>query len=88
MKIKVYSNYDAEVITEKEFLAKVEELAKEYDESIREFEHFLDDNYTTLELWNMTESKKAMARKSFHEKNVERATDEVENDWVETTLEI
>lgn len=82
MTIKVYANYDIEVITEKEFLEKVEELAKEYDKDTSEFEIFLDEN------WELTESEKAMARKSFHEKNVERATEDVKTDWVETTLEI
>lgn len=88
MTIKVYANYDAEVITKKEFLAKVEELAKEYDEDTGKFETFLGDNYTIMELWDITESEKTKARESFHEENIEKATEDIENDWIETILEI
>lgn len=89
MTIKVYVNYyNAEVITEKEFFAKVEELAKEFDEDEGEFEIFLDENYTTMELWNMTENEKAETTNAFHKKNVERATDDIKSEWIERTLEI
>lgn len=88
MTIEVYANYDAEVITEKEFLAKVEELAEKYNEDTAEFETFLDDNYTVIELWNMTEKGRIDIINAFQKKNIERATYEIEGEWIETTLEV
>ena len=88
MTIKVYANYYADVITEKEFLQRIEEVAKEYDENLTDFECFLDDNYTSMEIWEFGEDRKAEIIKDFHENNIERASDELEDVWHETILKI
>ena len=88
MKIKVYANREAEVITEEEFLEKIEILATEYDGGLDAFAEFLYNRYGILEIWDMTEEEKVKAKKLFHEENVEAATNDIEYDWYETILEI
>ena len=85
MEIKVYANYQAEVITEEEFLDRIRILAAEYDDNLDAFAEFLNNNnYDTLDVWDMTEEEKVKVKELFHEENVKAAAD----DWVETVLEI
>ena len=88
MEIKVYANREAQVITEEDFLEKIEILATEYDDNLDAFAEFLSNRYEILEIWDMTEEEKVKAKKLFHEENVEVATDDIECDWFETILEI
>ena len=88
MEIKVYANYQAEVITEEEFLDKVRILAESYDCNMDAFAEFLNDNYDTLDIWNMKEDEKVKVKEHFHKENVKVATDDISCDWIETVLEI
>ena len=88
MEIKVYANYLAEVITEEEFLDKVRILAESYDCNMDAFEEFLNDNYDTLDIWNMKEDEKVKVKEHFHKENVKVATCDISCDWIETILEI
>ena len=88
MTIKVYANYNAEVITEEEFLKKIETLATEYDNNLDEFREFLYNGYSCIEIWDMTEDEKINVKKLFHEKNVEIATNDISDEWFETILEV
>lgn len=88
MTIKVYANYEAKVITEKEFLAKIEKLATEYDDNLDAFENFLNDTYNMVELLEMTEEEKIKVKKFFHEINVKDASEDIREEWIETILEI
>ena len=88
MEIKVYANHEAEVITEEEFLEKIEILATEYDDNLDAFADFLSNRYTSIEIWDMTEEEKVKIKELFHEENVKVATDDISCDWIETVLEI
>ena len=88
MEIKVYANYQAEVITEEEFLDKVRILAESYDCNMDAFAEFLNDNYDTLDIWNMKEDEKVKVKEHFHKENVKVATCDISCDWIETILEI
>ena len=88
MEIKVYANYQAEVITEEEFLDKIRILAENYDCNMDAFAEFLNDNYDTLDIWNMKEDEKVKVKEHFHKENVKVATDDISCDWIETVLEI
>ena len=88
MEIKVYANYQAEVITEEEFLDKVRILAESYDCDKDAFAEFLNNNYGTLDIWNMKEDEKVKVKEHFHKENVKVATDDISYDWIETVLEI
>lgn len=88
MEIKVYANYQAEVITEEEFLDKVRILAESYDCDKDAFAEFLNNNYDTLDIWNMKEDEKVEVKERFHRENIKVATDDISCDWIETVLEI
>ena len=88
MKIKVYANYDAQVITEEEFLEKIEILATEYDGDMDAFADFLSNKYTSIEIWDMTEKEKVKVKELFHEENVKTATNDIEYNWTEAILEV
>ena len=88
MEIKVYANYQAEVITEEEFLEKIRILAESYDCNMDAFAKFLNGNYDTLDIWNMKEDEKVEVKERFHRENIKVATDDISCDWIETVLEI
>lgn len=88
MEIKVYANYQAEVITEEEFFDKIRILAESYDCDMDAFAEFLKDNYDTLDIWNMKEDEKVEVKERFHRENIKVATDDISCDWIETVLEI
>ena len=88
MEIKVYANYQAEVITEEEFFDKIRILAESYDCNMDAFAEFLNDNYDTLDIWNMKEDEKVEVKERFHRENIKVATDDISCDWIETVLEI
>ena len=87
MTIKVYANCD-KVITEKDFLKKIEELAEEYDDNLDSFDAFLYNNYTLSDVWDMTEKEKVRVKKLFHEENIKEATEDISEEWIETILDV
>ena len=87
MTVKVYANCD-KVITEKDFLKKIEELAEEYDDNLDAFEAFLYNDYTLSNIWYMTEEEKVRIKKLFHEENVKEATEDISEEWIENILEV
>ena len=52
------------------------------------FAEFLNDNYDTLDIWNMKEDEKVKVKEHFHKENVKAATYDISCDWIETVLEI
>lgn len=58
MKVKVYVNwYDREVINEKVFNEKVEEVTADYKEDKCFFDEWLDEHYSANEIWGFDEEQ-------------------------------
>jgi hypothetical protein len=86
--IKVYgkairSGY-VEVISAEKFNEKVTARAKEFYEDEEEFYEWLEDNYTTRDMWNMTGSaKKTVKEVIFKDKCLDWAYDDIGSEYEE-----
>lgn len=60
MEIRIYVNHrDRTVLNEKDFERLVADNAKEYADDGDRFSEWLDENYSTVEIFRMTEAKRA-----------------------------
>ena len=93
MEIRVYVNHDRrEVLNEKDFSRLVNETAKEYANDDDRFSEWLDENFMSAELFNMTDKRRAEVRAEWEKV----ALDDVQSDmtctyggdWVEYEIEV
>lgn len=90
MKIKVYANWGCQIVEnttdfEKRVKEQVEDLSR--DDSF--FSDWLDDNFSTAEIFNMSEQDKKSALEDFMDKCQTQAREDLEGDgWEEVEIEI
>ena len=72
-----------EVISREAFEQLVRERAEELFQDNCVFEDWLDENFTTLELWDLTDLKKAAVRGEYKTYCLNSAEGELLDDWKE-----
>lgn len=89
MMVKVYINWEEEeVLSEKEYDAKVAEKAKEIAEDMDELSEFLDDCYTTGSVYRFTPEERAEVDKRFAKHCKELAEEWGDETYAEHTIEL
>jgi hypothetical protein len=81
-----------EVVSKERFEELVRERAVELSSNERELEDWLEENFTMLEVWDMTDSRKQEIMEHFKAKCLDWAYDELMEDWeqfeIETEIEV
>ena len=72
-----------EVISREAFNQLVRERAEELFQDHFEFEDWLEENFTTLELWDLTDLKKTEVKSEFKHYCLAEAEKELNEDWEE-----
>lgn len=95
MKIKAYANWEyMEVISEAEFIKKVEKEYNNITNDSNYFSDWLNDNYKAMEIWNEATSGDSKwferIKKDFEEEMWEAAKRNltIYSDWNEVELEV
>lgn len=89
MKVKIYVNwYSREIISEKDFKEKVEEATQDYKEDECFFSEWLNEHYSTGEIWNLDEDRRREVRSDYLVKCERLAVEDVRGDWEEKEIEI
>ena len=90
-KVKVYVNfYDREVLTEKEFKRKLDRerrhLMNEDDDF---FDEWLSNNFTHVELWNLTPPQRLRLLDDFNQECIKQAKEKLfDDEWEEVEIEV
>lgn len=90
MKIKVYANWGGQIVENAtDFEKRVQEQAEDLSSDDSFFSDWLDDNYSTAEVFNFNEQDKKSALEDFLNKCQERARENLEDEgWEEVEIEI
>ena len=72
---------DTEVISTEEYEEKVKARAEEFFQDEYEFREWLEENYTFMDLWAMTDSQKESVKNRFSLLCKDWAEDEIGENW-------
>ena len=91
VKVTVYAralpNGYCEVISKEEFEVYVDKVAEELRNDELELENWLEEEYSHLDLWNMTAEDKAIAKEKFNALCRDWALDDLMDEWEELIIE-
>ena len=91
VKVTVYArpltNGYCEVISKEEFEVYVDKVAEELGNDELELENWLEEEYSHLDLWNMTAEDKAIAKEKFNALCRDWALDDLMDKWEEHIIE-
>ena len=68
-------------ITEEEYKAKLNELIDDYDSNDNEFDEWLSDNYSRVEIFGMNEDEKDLVFKEYHASYIKYSELELAEEW-------
>lgn len=79
MTVTCYINWnDEEVINETQFKELLAEKTKEYIEDAEAFGEWLDDRYSSLEIWDLTETGRKQISEEWAKRAEEYASEDLE----------
>jgi hypothetical protein len=75
-------------LTEEEYKAKLNERIDEYDNSDYDFNDWLADNYSRVDIFHMGQDEKELVFQEYHEINIKYAEEGLAEEWerIETTV--
>ena len=85
--IKIYvSCCTSEVLTEEEYLERMQEGTSDYLENLSTFREFLEENYTHYDLFTMTDEERAKLQDKFTDYCRETWENNDAGEWDENTI--